>query len=241
MGRSINAQRILAIDPTPRGIAYAVLEGEDLLVAYGIAYVRPTEKRSRHVAHIRDLVSAYEPHVLVFENPDGEGSRRSYRVRRLLDAVYVFAKTRKLRVRQFSRREVRIAFGVYTKEAIARAIAQRFPQLSRRMPPHRELWMAEDPRMHLFDALALALTFQTIRARMRRYASSEPQRSYRCRQNVTGLRGLIRVIRGDSYAPMRIPVRESETRRGGRLRRPMRSALRTSRPLRALHRASTTV
>jgi len=46
-----------------------------------------------------------------------------------------------------------------TKQEIAIAIAERFPELAPRLPRFRKPWMSEDYRMSIFDAVALALTF----------------------------------------------------------------------------------
>ena len=46
-----------------------------------------------------------------------------------------------------------------TKQEIAIAIAERFPELAPRLPRSRKPWMSEDYRMSIFDAVALALTF----------------------------------------------------------------------------------
>jgi hypothetical protein len=71
------------------------------------------------------------------------------------------AVTRKVSVKLFSRDQVMktfIADGQGTKRALAEIIAKRFPeQLGFQWPPKRKLWMSEDSRMNIFDAVALAL------------------------------------------------------------------------------------
>ena len=46
-----------------------------------------------------------------------------------------------------------------TKDEIARAIAKLLPEFAARVPPMRKLWMSEDYRMGLFDALSLVFTY----------------------------------------------------------------------------------
>jgi hypothetical protein len=69
----------------------------------------------------------------------------------------------------FSQEEVRKAIfadGCGTKHALAEIFAKRFPEeLASRLPPKRRLWMSEDYRMHIFDAVALALVLRLDRAR----------------------------------------------------------------------------
>lgn len=62
---------------------------------------------------------------------------------------------------QYSRGQIRRAFaaqGATTKEQIAAALASQFPELARRLPPKRKVWMSEDHRMAIFDAVALIFT-----------------------------------------------------------------------------------
>jgi len=40
---------------------------------------------------------------------------------------------------------------------VAQTLAAQFPvELGKRLPPKRRPWMSEDPRMDIFDAVALA-------------------------------------------------------------------------------------
>jgi hypothetical protein len=59
----------------------------------------------------------------------------------------------------FSRAAVRACFGLGTKRQIAEAIAREFPELGPRLPPVRKIWMSEDRRMGIFDAVSLAVSF----------------------------------------------------------------------------------
>jgi hypothetical protein len=52
---------------------------------------------------------------------------------------------------------VKRTFAVSNKAQMARAIAARFLELTRYLPPERKPWMSEDPRMAIFDAAAFAL------------------------------------------------------------------------------------
>jgi hypothetical protein len=54
-----------------------------------------------------------------------------------------------------------IADGQGTKHMLAEIMAKRFPeQLGPQLPPKRKLWMSEDSRMSIFDAVALAMVFR---------------------------------------------------------------------------------
>jgi hypothetical protein len=64
----------------------------------------------------------------------------------------------------FSHKQIRNAFfadGEGTKQALAEIVAKRFPEeLAHQLPTKRRDWESENPRMGIFDAVALALTFR---------------------------------------------------------------------------------
>jgi Holliday junction resolvasome RuvABC endonuclease subunit len=168
--------RVLAIDPTTRGFAFAVMEGPHRLIDWGVKSVRPA-KEDRCLAGVAAQIQFFAPMVLVLENTTGRGSRRCARVRRLIEAIRVAAGEAGMRTRLVSRREVKAAFAPSagsTKHQVALAIAQQLPELTGRVPPRRKPWMSEDERMNIFDAVALALTFFHLREKRRLARSPTP-------------------------------------------------------------------
>ena len=100
--------------------------------------------------------------MIVLEDGTGRGSRRCLRVQELIRGLRSLAEDHKIRSASFSRAKIQKAFAervAKTKHEIAGTIAQRFPELAARVPPRRKAWMSEVPRMHIFDAMSLALTF----------------------------------------------------------------------------------
>jgi hypothetical protein len=67
--------------------------------------------------------------------------------------ISVYTVARKAILDRFSSSEERA-----TKYSIAEALAQQFPELAKKLPPHRKAYMSQDERMAIFDALALAVT-----------------------------------------------------------------------------------
>jgi len=152
---------VLAIDPSTRGFGFAVLEGPNRLIDWGVKETK-TDKNRRTLKIIAELIDQYEPSVIVLEDYAGKGSRRCLRVAELIDEISKLAVRRKVKVRSISRADLRQSFadsGARTKYEIATAIAKRFPELAPRLPRFRKPWMSEDYRMSIFDAVALALTF----------------------------------------------------------------------------------
>jgi|ERR1022692_565343 predicted mannosyl-3-phosphoglycerate phosphatase (HAD superfamily) len=150
--------RILAIAPTSRGVGFAVLEGKDSLVDWGVKTVQG-EKNANSLTKVEELIAQYQPGVLVLQ--DTKDSRKSQRIKVLSREIVDLAETRNISVKLFSQeQEGRTYFtdGLGTKQEIAELIAQRFPdELGSRLPQKRKAWMSEQYQMGIYDAVALAL------------------------------------------------------------------------------------
>jgi Holliday junction resolvasome RuvABC endonuclease subunit len=160
--------RILAIAPSTRGFGFAVLEGLDTLVDWGVKSVK-SDKNPQSLAKVEELIVHYQPDVLVLEDTSTKHSRRSTRIRALSRKIFAAAAIHKVSVALFSQDQVRRVFfgdGQGTKHALAEILASRFPEeLSSRLPPKRRPWMSEDSRMGIFDAVALVLAFRLKKTR----------------------------------------------------------------------------
>ena len=159
-GVQIKHDRILAVAPSTRGVGFAVLEGKETLVNWGVKSITG-DKNSHSLARIKELITQYEPAVLVLEDCLAAKSRRNPRIRSLGKRIIKLATNHRLLIKLFSREQVnRIFFmeGKGTKHALAEMLAQRFPEeLGFRVPPQRKPWTSEDCRIDMFDAVALAL------------------------------------------------------------------------------------
>jgi hypothetical protein len=150
-------QRILAIDPTHRGFGYVVIEEPDWLVDWGVCQVR-TDKRERTLHKIADLIRRFGPDIVVIEATRHQHCRRGQHARDLIERIAALARTMDVAVRRVSMATVREHYadlGASNKDAVARLVADRFPELESFLPPRRRPWMPEDERMAIFDALAL--------------------------------------------------------------------------------------
>lgn len=157
---TLNNQRVLAIDPCTQGFGFAVLEGTDQLIDWGVKEAK-SDKNNVCLKKIAGLIEYYQPDVIVLENPIGKGSRRCLRVQDLIQEIIKLASRKKIKSRSFSRSQIKKAFsssGAFTKYQIACAIVEQFPELSPYTPKERKPWMSEDQRMNIFDAVAQALT-----------------------------------------------------------------------------------
>jgi Holliday junction resolvasome RuvABC endonuclease subunit len=158
--------RILAIAPSTRGFGFAVVEGLDMLVDWGVKSIRG-DKNTQSISKVEELISHYEPHVIVLEDASIKPFRRSERIRALSKRIVGVAKRRNVIVALLSREQVKqahFADGKGTKDALAGILANKFPEeLGLRLPPKRRPWMSEDYRMGIFEAVALALVVRRTR------------------------------------------------------------------------------
>ena len=170
---SLEATRILAIDPTTKGFGFAVLEGPEVLVDWGVKHAR-VDRNAKCLQQARELIDRYQPEVLVVEDTAVKGSRRCPRVAQLIEYLLSMAAGRDLRTRLISRLQVQRCFsknGSATKRQVAVAIAWRFPELEPHLPPVRKCHMSEDERMSIFDALAFGYASYASWRRERRALS----------------------------------------------------------------------
>jgi Holliday junction resolvasome RuvABC endonuclease subunit len=165
MMRAATELRVLALDPSTKGIGFAVMEGTEHLIDWGVKIVG-REKNRECLRQAAELIRRYTPDVLVIEDHEHKSSRRSLRVRMLLKAILVLASKEEVKAQSVSRSALRKALSqgsALTKRQIAIEIAKRFPELAPRLPRLRKPWMGEDERMSIFDAVALAETLFYVR------------------------------------------------------------------------------
>ncbi len=156
--------RVLSISPSTRSVGFAVMEGDNALVAWGSKVARDGDKNTRCLEKIKELIAHYDPGVLVLEDASGEGSHRSRRIRGLSKRVIKVARSRKLRVATFSRTTMRQGFFKPAvrepKQALAEMLAERFPEeLGAPVTGQPSAWESEDYHMPTFDAVARAVHF----------------------------------------------------------------------------------
>ena len=159
---SLQNQRVLAVDPYDQGLGFAVLEGPEELIDWGLKHA---ENRSGacYTEFLAKLIRRYEPDILITEDASRKGSSRRSRSRGTLKRVVQFAKRHGLRVRTYSRAAVEDTFALIgaskNKHQVATAIAGWFPELAARLPKPQKPWTGENRSMNVFDAVSFALTF----------------------------------------------------------------------------------
>jgi len=153
----LHNERVLAIHPVSRGFGFAVLEGPEDLIDYGVTQLKQYDQE-RCLARLANLMARCEPSLLITEDP--KQSRQSARAIALLTAIRELALGKKVRW-QRSRKQGRSSRSRHaqTKHQKAVVISETFPELASRLPSKRKPWESEDVRMAMFAACALALTY----------------------------------------------------------------------------------
>jgi hypothetical protein len=148
---------ILGISPSSRGFGFAVMEGDGILIDWGVKAVKSGDKNLRSLAYAKSLIIHWEPNLVAIAN--SKISRRGFRVKELCESIIAFALGEHIKVKQLARAEINrelLHDPRATKQSIAQYLASLFPEeLGFRLPRRRRLWTSEDYPMDIFDAVAL--------------------------------------------------------------------------------------
>jgi hypothetical protein len=155
--KAIPSEKVFALDLHPLSFGYAMFEGPDELVDWGIKSFRHGANAVKVPLNVKlaSLLDEHEPDVVVIKTP------RTAALKRAARTIAAMARYRRIPVRLISRTSVREAFpeSNHNKYQIATAIAARYPELSPRLGPKRKFWQAEKYSMSIFDAAALGIAY----------------------------------------------------------------------------------
>lgn len=145
----MNSQKVLAIAAANGRVGYV------FLVGISLRYWQVSDTASRSPEHARryakDWIDTLRPDVVVTEKV-ARGSRKGEQTRKIIAAIAGMAEHELLydvsvaRPRRYK-----------NKYDEATALAERFPELKRFVPPPRRLWDSEHRNTTIFEALTLAL------------------------------------------------------------------------------------
>ena len=151
---------VLAMYPNVSGMGYAVFEGHLIPVDWGIKTAR-MRKDITLIRHANRLLELFKPSALLLplRSTAIGGAQRLHKIAVEIEAL---GKTCGASIHWYRRSDIKASFsrhGAQSKDAIARNIAQQMPEFEQHLPPLRKIWMSEDYRMGIFDAVALAVTY----------------------------------------------------------------------------------
>ena len=154
---STSFTRAVTIDPTTKGFAWAVLEGSERLVDWGLSRIRKGSV-SRVNERVEKLLERYEPDLLILE--EVTLSRHGFTARARHKDILLLADALDVPVELVTRSRVSKMFrdSGDSRFEIALAISLWFPELAPSLPRKRRFFDPEDERIDLFDAVSFALT-----------------------------------------------------------------------------------
>ncbi len=154
--------RILALDLRTKRLGFAVFEGPERLLDYGVRrYRRPGAVPAAELRRwLDELCGQWQPQVAVLENRKIPIAQE--KLRRVIALVKREALLHGLTLRVLNSRTVARSIhpeGRVTKHEAACLLAVRFTQLTWKLPPKRRCWESENCRMSVFDAAAIGLAY----------------------------------------------------------------------------------
>jgi hypothetical protein len=160
-------ERFIALEIRASRFGFAVLERPDRLLDWGVRtfgeQVRDLE--STVSDRINTLLEFYDPVAVVIRKRKDNALVRADRSRAILGAIRRETKRTSVAVHVLTSRRVRdhlASSGQMTKHDIAKSLAERFEELSFKLPNRRKAYQSEAPAMLVFDALATGIAFLDI-------------------------------------------------------------------------------
>jgi hypothetical protein len=151
---------ILSVFPSVRGFGFALFHGAWVPIDWGFRHVQG-DKNEACLDKVRKLIDEFAPDILLLEDHAGAGSRRSPRIEALIGNIAALAARTGITVELYSRDRIKECFAEFdavTKYEIARAISRTLPEFPPQLPPERKIWLPEEYRMSIFDAVSLIFT-----------------------------------------------------------------------------------
>ncbi|MBV7270711.1 hypothetical protein [Winogradskyella luteola] len=153
-------QLVLALYPNAIGFGYAVMTNALNVLVSQVVNIRPISNK-QSLKRIKEIINYYKPHIVVIEDYQGIGSRKSKRIQKVLDSIYLYAQKKHLKVRRYSRNDIRYVFSnfnAHTKHEIACVIAGNVKNMERKLREPRKINESEKYVTGAFDAVSLGVT-----------------------------------------------------------------------------------
>jgi len=156
--------RTIALEIRSRKFGFAVFEGSDKLLDWGVrSFGEDVEGFESTLSdRIRTLLAFYGPAALVIRDRELNSTANGRRVRLIIRTIKLIMKSRATRFYALTVKQVQDRFargGSTTKHDIAKSLAERFEELSFKLPNKRKAYQSEAPAMLVFDAVATAIAF----------------------------------------------------------------------------------
>ncbi len=151
---------ILSIFPNAIGFGYAVMSSALTVLNSQVVQVKPVSNRLA-MKRIREIINYYEPKIIVVEDYNGIGSRKSKRIQKMIDTISRYAHTKQLKTFAYARSHIRYvfsSFNAHTKHEIACVIAENVKNMEHKLMKPRKTCESEKYMAGAFDAVSLGVT-----------------------------------------------------------------------------------
>lgn len=161
MNHATANKRVLALDVHPRSFGFAVFEGPERLLDWGVRSYRwpGDDLRLRVAKNITALLADFAPSVAVVNELRPRAGKINPKLKKAFDTIRKQVAKYGTSVHLVTWRAVRKVFGRATKHEIVIALTDRYPELAWKAPPKRKCYQSEDYRMSIFDAAALGVAY----------------------------------------------------------------------------------
>jgi hypothetical protein len=158
--------RILAVEARYSRFGYALFEGPARLLDWGASTVTPrlAHRAAVETAHkrIASVLRLSCPAAIVVKRPRRTRTGNAANPGPVLKAIIRSATTLQIPVHCLRREDVQEALHSLlgrTKDEVAAALVDIFPELLARLPPQRKAWQSERHAMIVFDAIATGFAY----------------------------------------------------------------------------------
>jgi hypothetical protein len=154
-------RRVLTLDLRTRRFGYVVFAGPHVLLDWGTRSYGDEEHSSLDW-RLTNLQASFAPSVILVRLITKRHGFAEPTIRRGFRSLEVFAKRMLITVNLIDQARIRSFFSgesQVNKHDIAQMIANRFPELSWRLPPERKPWQSEPTRQSIFDAASVGVFY----------------------------------------------------------------------------------
>lgn len=153
-------QIILSLYPNSIGFGYAIMTSALTVLHAQVVQVKPVSN-SQSMKRIREIVSYYQPKIVIIEDYNGIGSRKSKRIKKMIDSITRYAHSKRLKTYAYARSHIRYvfsSFNAHTKYEIACVIAENVKNMEHKLMEPRKASESEKYMTGAFDAVSLGVT-----------------------------------------------------------------------------------
>lgn len=154
---------ILSIYPNVRGLGYVCLQFPGTVYDFAMVGIRRADS-DQALERVKRLILVLRPTIIVLRS-NAPVTGKGRRVAELIARIERYALAAGIPVHSYSRAQVKDVFEIFgakNRQEIAEWLGYHFPALSENVPKPRKFYEDEDYNMGIFDAMALAVTYQYL-------------------------------------------------------------------------------